>query len=90
MRGLERRQAGLELVTEEVRMRPYRRFAADHSVTLAELMAEIEDKASLVNRLEAEGLTTDEIMERCATAWAIPLDELRAGCEEIGRKYFGE
>ena len=90
MRGLERRLARLELVAEEARLKPYRAFAAAHGVPLAELMADLEDKESLVNRLEAEGLTVDEIMERCAAAWGIPLEELRAECEDIGRRYFDE
>ena len=88
MRRLDRRLARLELVAEEGRLRPYRAFAADHSVPLAELMADIEDKGSLVDHLAAEGLTTDEIMKRCAAAWSVPLDELRVGCEDIGRRYF--
>jgi hypothetical protein len=71
-------------------VRPYRRYAAAHGVPVEDLMAEIEDDRSLVNRLAAQGLATDAIMERCAEAWGVSLDTLLAECEEIGRRYFGK
>jgi hypothetical protein len=87
---LTRRLGALEKVAEEARMRPYRRYAAAHGVSVEQLMADIGDERSLFNRLTAEGLTPDAILERCAEAWGLPLDQLRAECDEIERRYFGE
>ena len=90
MNTLKRRLSALEKVAEEARMRPYRQFAAAHGVSVEQLMADVEDERSLVNRLQSEGLAPDAIMERCAEAWGMSLGELQAGCDEIGRRYFGE
>ncbi len=85
---LIRRVGALEAVAEEVRLRPYKRFAADHGMTVDQVLAVIADERWLVNRLEAEGLTDDEIVARCAEAWGIPLDQLCRGCEDVARRYF--
>ena len=85
---LIRRVGALEAVAEEVQLRPYKRFAADHAMTLEAVLAALDDPRWLVNRLEAQGLTDDEIVARCSEAWGIPLDELRAGCEDVARRYF--
>lgn len=88
MGQLGRRVDALEAIRRDIELRPYRRYAADHGVTLEEVLAATQEKQSLVSRLEAEGVPADEIMARCAEAWGIPLDELRAGCERIGERYF--
>jgi len=85
---LTRRVDALEAVAEEARRRPYRAFAAELGMPIEELLAEIEDKRPLVDRLVAEGLAIDEIMARCAAHWDIPLDELRRRTEDLGRRYF--
>ena len=63
-----------------------RAFAAEIGMPIDELLAEIEDKAVLVNRLLAEGRGIEEIMERCAAHWNIPLDALRRNCEARARR----
>jgi len=89
MGGLERRVGALEALAEETRLRPYRAFAAELGMPIEELLAEIEDKGTVVNRFIAEGLGIEEIMERCAAQWDIPLDALRRACEDIERRHFG-
>ncbi len=86
MTHLGRRMDALEARAEEARRRPYRAFAAELGMPIEDLLAEIEDKAVLVNRLVAEGLDVDEIMERCAAHWNIPLDALRRNCEARARR----
>ena len=86
MSGLGRRVDSLEALAEEARLRPYRAFAAELGMPLAELLAEIEAAAAVVNRLLAEGLGVDEIMERCAGHWGIPLDALRRNCQDRARR----
>ncbi len=85
---LIRRVGALEAVAGEIRLWPYKRFAADHGMTVDAVLAVIADERWLVNQFEAEGLTDDEIVARCVEAWGIPLDELRAGCEDVARRYF--
>jgi len=41
----------------------------------------------VVNRLVAEGLDVDEIMQRCAEHWNLPLDALRRNCEDRARRH---
>ena len=89
MGSLSRRLGVLEQIAEEARLRPYRRFAADQGLPFAEFMAGMGDPELLPNRLKAEGLTGDELLERCAAEWGMTLEELRAECEETGRRYFG-
>ncbi len=87
MSGLGRRVDSLEAIAEEARRGPYRAFAAELGMPIDELLAEIEDKAVLVNRLLAEGRGIEEIMERCSTHWNIPLDALRRNCEARARRH---
>ena len=89
MSGLGRRMDVLEALAEETRLRPYRAFAADLGMPIEELLAEIEDKGVLVNQLLVEGLDVDEIMQRCAAHWNIPLDALRRNCEDRARRLRG-
>ena len=76
----------LEALAEELRRRPHRAFAAELGMPVDELLAELEAAATVVNRLVAEGLDVDEIMERCAAHWNIPLDALRRNCEARARR----
>ncbi len=87
MSGLERRVDALEAIAEEARRGPYRAFAAELGMPIEELLAEIEDKAVVVNRFIAEGLGIEEITERCAAHWNIPLDALRRNCEGRARRH---
>jgi len=86
MGQLGRRVDALEAIAEEARLRPYRDFAAELGVPVEEVLAELEAAAAVVNRLVAEGLGVDAIMERCAAHWDIPLDALRRNCEARARK----
>ncbi len=85
MGQLGRRVDALEAIAEEARLRPYRAFAAELGMPVDELLAELEAAAAVVNRLVAEGLDIEEIMERCAAHWNIPLDALRRNCERRAR-----
>ena len=87
MNPLGRRVNSLEAIAEEARLRPNRAFAAELGMPLAELLAEIEAAATVVNRLVAEGLDVDEIMQRCAEHWNLPLDALRRNCEDRARRH---
>ena len=76
----------LEAIAEEARLGPYRAFAAELGMPVGEVLAEVEAAAAVVNRLVAEGLGVDAIMERCAARWDIPLDVLRRNCEARARR----
>ena len=82
---LSRRLDVLEGIAEEARIAPYRRLAAEHGVPLAELLADADEIAAFVERLRVRGCSLDEILERCADRWNIPLDALRRNCEGIAR-----
>ena len=86
MTHLGRRMERLEAIAEEARLGPYRAFAAELGMPVDELMAELEAAATVVNRFIAAGLDLDEIMERCASHWGIPLDALRRNCEARARR----
>ncbi len=68
MNGLGRCVDASEAIRRDIELRPYRRFADDHGVPLADLLAEIEDKRDLVARLETEGLPGEQVMAHCAEA----------------------
>ncbi len=68
MNGLGRCVDASEAIRRDIELRPYRRFADDHGVLLADLLAEIEDKRDLVARLETEGLPGEQVMAHCAEA----------------------
>ena len=86
MSGLGRRVGALESIAEEARLGPYRAFAAELGMPVGEVLAELEAAAAVVNRLVAEGLDVDEIMERAASHWDVPLDALRRNCEARARR----
>ena len=86
MNGLGRRVDSLEAIAEEARRGPYRAFAAELGMPVGEVLAELEAAAAVVNRLVAEGCGIEEIMERCAADWNIPLDALRRNCEDRARR----
>ncbi len=86
MSGLERRVDALEARAEEARRGPYRAFAAELGMPVGEVLAELEAAVAVVNRLVAEGLGVDEVMQRCAEHWDIPLDALRRNCQDRARR----
>ncbi len=87
MGQLGRRVDSLEAIAEEARLRPYRAFAAELGLPVDELLAELEAAAAVVNRLVAEGRGVEEILQRCAEHWDIPLDALRRNCEGRARRH---
>ena len=87
MNPLGRRVDALEALAEEARLGPYRAFAAELGMPVGEVLAELEAAAAVVNRLVAEELDVDEIMQRCASRWDIPLDALRRNCEARARRH---
>ena len=87
MTHLGRRMDTLEALAEELWRRPHRAFAAELGMPVDALIAELEAAAAVVNRVLAEGLGLEEIMERCASHWNIPLDALRRNCEDRARRH---
>jgi hypothetical protein len=81
---LSRRLDVLEGIAEEARIAPYRRMAAEHGVPLAELLPDADEIAAFVERLRVRGCSLDEILERCADRWNIPLDALRRHVRKFG------
>ena len=81
---LSRRLDVLEGIAGEARIAPYRRLAAEYDVPLAELLAEADEVAEFVERLRVRGCSLDEILERCADRWNIPLDALRRHVRKFG------
>ena len=86
MNGLGRRVGALEARAEEARRRPHRAFAAELGMPVDDLIGELEAAAAVVNRLVAAGFGVDEIMQRCAAHWNIPLDALRRNCQDRARR----
>ena len=84
MGTLGRRVERLEGITEEARIAPYRRMAAEYDVPLGELLAEADEVAEFVERQRLRGISLDELLERCADRWDLPLDALRRAVRKFG------
>ena len=78
--GLAKRVEVLEAVAEDRRIAPYRALAVKHGVTVAE----VAEVAEFVERERLRGISLDELLERCADRWGLPLDELRRTVRKWG------